>query len=668
MKYEDHRRGNLIQFLPLRKSDRVLLVGRDSACLEEALKPLVAEVITSEFSLEFIAGQMPVQCDPGQTAQWSVIMFCNAGDFLNQLPATEWAERITGMLEPDGMAVIATDNPLGMKYLAGHRNREEDVFFPFFTTDVEAVEPVLRSLDREFTARGQGVSWYYPYPDITAPVAVYSDQYLPGPGECDENLFNFQASRLVLFDESAAFDKVVKAGLFPQFANGYLVVMGRREYPQVIFSRYSAERTEHLKIRTDILRQESGSRSVRKVAAVPAARGHIASLDRWYKELSEQMEGFPMEPNRPTGITDDSVGFEFIKGEPLDRILDRYLHAGDIQNWEASMREFMDRILALKGQQEFLMTAAFTRVFGQVDSASLQWEDGRIMTTLPVTDIDMIFRNVLREPDGTLQVIDYEWTFDFPIPVAYVLYRCLYFYLEERDRRKAPGFPAQRDWYQEFGIHPAMKEQFEAMETSFQKYVQQGAVLMRDSYAKEGKPAIPLSLLTERMDHLLGDRIRVCQDFGSGFAEENSYYLETRPDQDGIQSFVLDFTGEPPRSVRLETGTDKMLLRVGLLQEDEHGSAAIPFFTNGMELTPVTFLFDTTEPHVLVPDIGRHVTRLYVSLQREFLHPLIMEDAVAGIKRLNSTLQDRDRMIAQFLDSTSWKITKPLRKLRGNKE
>ncbi len=92
MKYEDHRRGNLIQFLPLRKSDRVLLVGRDSACLEEALKPLVAEVTTlgcqmnsmdfqdatgQEFAKSYI-GQEFAKSSNGQGAQWSVVIFYNS--------------------------------------------------------------------------------------------------------------------------------------------------------------------------------------------------------------------------------------------------------------------------------------------------------------------------------------------------------------------------------------------------------------------------------------------------------------------------------------------------------------------------------------------------------------------------------------------------------------
>ena len=36
----------------------------------------------------------------------------------------------------------------------------------------------------------------------------------------------------------------------------------------------------------------------------------------------------------------------------------------------------------------------------------------------------------------TYYLIDYEWTFDFPIPVKYVIYRIIHYYIECNSIRK----------------------------------------------------------------------------------------------------------------------------------------------------------------------------------------------------------------------------------------
>ena len=70
--------------------------------------------------------------------------------------------------------------------------------------------------------------FYYPYPDYKFPDSIFSDDFLPQKGELTENIRNFDASRLVLFDESKAFDSIIETGAFPEFSNSYLVVIDQR--------------------------------------------------------------------------------------------------------------------------------------------------------------------------------------------------------------------------------------------------------------------------------------------------------------------------------------------------------------------------------------------------------------------------------------------------------
>lgn len=155
----------------------------------------------------------------------------------SEQPYEEFLKRIKKHLKPNGKLVIAIENKFGMKYWAGCR---EDHFGNFFegiegypngqgvrTFSKPELEKMLRTA--EFTAW----EFYYPYPDYKFPMKIFSDDYLPAEGELQENMQNFDRSRMYLFDETRAFDNVTKSGLFPLFSNSYLIVAGIGEGEQV---------------------------------------------------------------------------------------------------------------------------------------------------------------------------------------------------------------------------------------------------------------------------------------------------------------------------------------------------------------------------------------------------------------------------------------------------
>ena len=66
-----------------------------------------------------------------------------------------------------------------------------------------------------------------------------------------------------------------------------------------------------------------------------------------------------------------------------------------------------------------------------------------------MSNIDLVPANILILKDRQV-VIDYEWTFDFPVPADFILYRMIHYYSGKR--RKAPcsegqGFLWQSRYY-----------------------------------------------------------------------------------------------------------------------------------------------------------------------------------------------------------------------------
>ena len=78
-------------------------------------------------------------------------------------------------------------------------------------------------------------------------------------------------------------------------------------------------------------------------------------------------------------------------------------------------------------------------------------------------------------------MIDYEWTFAFPVPSQFLVYRMIFYYLELNDKR---GILKERDFYEKAGILPEDIEVYVEMEHNFQQYILGEHTAMRNMYAQ----------------------------------------------------------------------------------------------------------------------------------------------------------------------------------------
>ena len=135
------------------------------------------------------------------------------------------------MLTDDGSLWVAIENKLGMKYFAGCKEDHTGRYFESIEGYPHADGPYTfsrKELKNLAAECGYSCEFYYPYPDYKFPVKIFSDTYLPHPGELSRNWQNFDADRVLLFDECKAFDTVLQAGLFPEFSNSFLVEMKKK--------------------------------------------------------------------------------------------------------------------------------------------------------------------------------------------------------------------------------------------------------------------------------------------------------------------------------------------------------------------------------------------------------------------------------------------------------
>jgi SAM-dependent methyltransferase len=158
-----------------------------------------------------------------------------AGTFIDSdHPYEAFLSRLRSMLKPGGKLIVAIENRFGLKYWAGAKeDHTGDWFDGLNRYPNKAVQTFGRleleklMLANEFT----DTDFYYPYPDYKHPRIVYSDDYHPGKGaEFPLNSLPTPVpgqARVQLFSEGLTMLSIEQNGLFPHFANSFIVVAER---------------------------------------------------------------------------------------------------------------------------------------------------------------------------------------------------------------------------------------------------------------------------------------------------------------------------------------------------------------------------------------------------------------------------------------------------------
>lgn len=666
-----NRSGNLIQFLPVRETETLLFIGEVTAHIQTVIANKTDFVHYAESFEAFVSERDMIV----QTKDYDVIIMY--GRFFSE--KEEGTSRLSVLLralKQEGRLYLALENSFSLHKLAGEVEADGSVLKAFSPNGFQNSAGLGRDFIKklcleaiEVIKSDATVKFYYPYPDIHFPFSIYTDTYLPKTGECDENHYNFKNSRFEFFDEMKAVDEVVKAGAYPVFANGYLVEIANK-HTDILYCRYSAERKSGLKIRTEILETKNQKRIVQKTAYDVESNPHIENLLRWEKELREQLKtltykGKSLNVNQILDLQNQNgiflAKFSFIKGESLESHLDELLLQGEFEQCKAELLEFCELVMKFKGQEKFIVTNAFRKVFGEF---TLEQEVIKEMTALSITDIDMVCQNVLLGEEVTF--IDYEWTFDFPIPIKYLQYRILFCYLEQKSRRKHVCFNNDYDFYEAVGITTVMKRQFERMETQFQKYVQGGGKLLRDSYMEDGKPAVPMEVLQRQLKLLTSYEVLVDYCLLEKTNQRESIKVQPKLQANGVYSFVLAIPPTVVSDIHIRFGVQDSMIRIGLLAENLDGSKPVIYETNGTSINPILYLYKES-PEIIIKELEEGVFRLHVSLEIVELPNTFIYETIQSIKDKEAVIQNREGQIQNYESSTSWKITKPLREFRKKK-
>lgn len=224
---------------------------------------------------------------------------------------------------------------------------------------------------------------------------------------------------------------------------------------QTIYAKYNNTRDPRFATRTEIV-ADGEKRFVRKTALSPEGQAHIdAFFDKSaiVRKLYKNIRAVDVK------IENDAAIFPFVTGQTAGSDAETVLHDTDktIDRLKHYLREidtFTDDFI------DFAPCKAFEKVFGKIDYHG---------PAVKYANVDEILDNFLLTDDG-LTLIDYEWVFDFPVPIRYIQFRTVYYFYVKNHSILSQTADEQA-YLNRFNCPPEEVALWKRVDDHFQQYV-----------------------------------------------------------------------------------------------------------------------------------------------------------------------------------------------------
>ncbi len=671
-----HIRENILSWLPFTGEEKVLEIGSGCGAVTGALCEKAKEVTCIELSmkrskinayrhknqdnLRILVGNFQ-EIEKNLTEKYDYITLIGVFEYgesyiQSENPYVDFLKIISRHLKPDGKIILAIENRLGLKYWAGCT---EDHFGTLFEgiQGYPNTKGVKTFSKKEFNtilqdAGNLKADWYYPYPDYKFPMTIHSDRHLPAGGELHMRDYNFDRLRLGLFHESQVYDTLLSNDLYPQFTNSFLLVIGK-EQPKMapVYVKFSNERDQKLSIYTEIDESADGALTVKKVPAQKSAAAHVKNLETIYENLTRLYKEEGIEVNR-CSLKDNCAELEYLTGITLEDKLDHLLEAGRTEELEKLFFAYVEKVKNIHEKKPFEKTKEFVQVFGDVNLRS-------DLKCAEISNIDFLPANIILS-DEKVSVIDYEWTFAFPVPSQFLVYRMIFYFLELNDKR---GVLKKRNFYEKAGISSEDIEVYVEMEHNFQSYILGEHTAMRNMYAQisPGRVDIEEYYRVKKLENM--ETLQIFWDNEKGFNESDSVRYPFKNKKIEVE-FKLP---ENTKMLRLDPGELAKGLKIRKLTWED--GSLVDFHTDGCEIENGEFYFGGDDPQIIVTSVPEN--KKVIKIEMEILDKKEAEEKFwkiyaeqkRAMVQMSQELEQKKALVDQVEHSKAWKLYRAVKKV-----
>lgn len=656
-------RENIVTWLPLWDTETVLEIGSGCGAITGALSRMAKKVTCIDLSkkrsminayrnresdnIEIIVGNF-MDIEPEIEEKYDYVTLIGVLEYADAYIGGENAfvdmiKRAASHLKEDGKLFIAIENKYGLKYFGGCKEDHTGKYFDGIEGYSEDEKVRTFSRDRLIWMLEQAEmkgEFYYPYPDYKLPHTIYSDRYLPSKGELNTNIRNFDADRLVTFNEEKVFDSLIDDGIFANFSNSFAIIASKKDLREIepeipLYAKFANERAPQFRVSTLITLKNGLDRKVYKGALNVKSNKHIAEILDNYEDLQKIYEGTKLVPNKCSlkkgventpqiaGVSNkarDAVNLEYLSGITLETHLDNLNKQKQYGHMLAVLKEFCDLVTKTSSQGEFRMSEDFREVFGNPQFTESY-------KASPYCNYDMIFSNILLDreklEEGDWQVLDYEWMFRFHIPAKFIVFRSLYYYQMGREETGFFTFLKEQEKtiYTQFGINSTEVDIFTEMEHKFQLYIINGMASLEVMQAIMPTNAVRVDKFLEESSYLRNlNTPKVYYSCGDGFSEENRLNLLASVSADNVVLLQVPITNNIVK-LRVDPTEYPCVVHVNQIRvkmEKGMDLSIEKYVINGYTASEGTFIFDTDDAQIIM-DIPTHAVHLLIEYQVRML-------------------------------------------------
>ncbi|MDR0499665.1 MAG: rhamnan synthesis F family protein [Coriobacteriales bacterium] len=234
-----------------------------------------------------------------------------------------------------------------------------------------------------------------------------------------------------------------------------------------IYCKIANERAEDFRVMTIIKQDDNDMRSVTKYPLELKAKAHVEKIIKSANLLDNQYGALGFTANK-SWLCNGGVRLEYVKGQSLISRLCVHLRNKD---FAVAMRELSPLLDAIRSSATvpFVTSPEFVEVFGE--SVLLKQSDFGLKSAA-FTDLDLIPANIINVGTNKWVILDYEWSFDFPIPAEFIVYRCLlYSVMELKELSYKEGQSLLQELCETANVPMQLISEFERMEASFQDWI-----------------------------------------------------------------------------------------------------------------------------------------------------------------------------------------------------
>lgn len=370
----------------------------------------------------------------------------------------------------------------------------------------------------------------------------------------------------------------------------------------MLYSKYNSLRKPEFRIVTEI-REDSREKYVVKRASEPVAEQQIVRIADNRKLLKDYYTDIRVIPVQKKG---NSLVFPFISGISLEEKLLQY--SSNREDLMQEAKNLLETILSIREEHfcRFEKTGEFRKIFGNTDFSG-------VPAVCPA-NVDALFSNFM-ESKGQVYCIDYEWLFNFSVPLDFIRYRILRYLHYELQNSVFDGF-SREEFLEQFGINKEDQVIYEQMEYNFQYYVHGEKLKYHYLHRYLKKQEDPLDV-TRQLEKVI---------------QEKDVHIGN---QDEIIRIKDTAIGDLKEAIHIKDAD------ISRLNDAIH--------TKDADISRLNDIIHTKDTNI---------DSLYEMIQAKDVH-IRNQDAMIRIK--DNHIEDIERQIQDITNSVSWIITKPFR-------